>query len=64
MGMEDKINKSARSLTCFNKATSIIVGTVELDVYSTTLISAQTFMIIDEVSPTIGICPEVSPEEG
>lgn len=53
MGMEAKINKSARSLTCFNKATSIIVGTVELDVYSTTVISAQTFMIIDEVSPTI-----------
>lgn len=53
MGMEAKINKSAKSLTGFNGATSITVGMVELDVYSTPVISAQTFMIIDKVSPTM-----------
>lgn len=55
MVMEAKINKSARSLTGFNEATSIIVGMVELDVYSRPVICTQTFMIINEVSPYNGI---------
>lgn len=49
-GMETKINKSARSLTCFNGATIVTVGIIELDIYSPPVISSQTFMIIDEVS--------------
>ncbi|CAL2229996.1 unnamed protein product [Prunus armeniaca] len=51
MGIEAKINKAARSLTGFNRATLIIVGIVELDVYSPPVISEQKFMIINEVSP-------------
>ncbi|CAL8993137.1 unnamed protein product, partial [Prunus brigantina] len=44
IGIEAKINKAARSLTDFNGATLITVGTVELDVYSPPV-------IIYEVSP-------------
>ncbi|KAI5343563.1 hypothetical protein L3X38_011439 [Prunus dulcis] len=53
MGMETKINKSVTSLTGFHGATTVTVGTIELNVFSTPVISSQTFMIIDEVSPTI-----------
>ncbi|BFG19662.1 hypothetical protein CerSpe_059360 [Prunus speciosa] len=55
MGLEAKINKSSRSLTGFNGATTVTVGTVDLDVYSPPVISSQTFMVIDEVSPYNGI---------
>ncbi|CAL9016058.1 unnamed protein product [Prunus brigantina] len=34
MGLETKINKSARSLTGFDGATMVTVGTIDLDVYS------------------------------
>ncbi|XP_020410654.1 uncharacterized protein LOC109946638 [Prunus persica] len=51
MGLETKINKSARSLTGFNGATTVTVGTIDLDVYSPLVISSQTFMVINEVSP-------------
>lgn len=51
MRVEAKINKSARSLTGFNGATTITIGMLELDVYSLLLITAHMFMIIDEVSP-------------
>ena len=34
MGLEAKINKSAKSLTGFNGATTVTVGTIDLDVYS------------------------------
>ncbi|CAL2265694.1 unnamed protein product [Prunus armeniaca] len=50
MGLETKINKSARSQTGFKGATMITVGKIDLDVYSPPLISSQTFMVIDEVS--------------
>ncbi|CAL2252161.1 unnamed protein product [Prunus armeniaca] len=50
MGLEAKINKSAKSLTGFNGATTVTVGTIELDVYAPPVISSQTFMVIDEVS--------------
>ncbi|XP_034197219.1 uncharacterized protein LOC117612649 [Prunus dulcis] len=55
MGLETKINKSAKSLTSFNGATTVTVGTIDLDVYSSPVISSQTFMVIDEVSPYNGI---------
>ncbi|XP_021802728.1 uncharacterized protein LOC110746790 [Prunus avium] len=55
MGLETKINKSARSLTSFNGATTVTVGTIDLDVYSPPVISSQTFMVIDKVSPYNGI---------
>ncbi|CAL8168199.1 unnamed protein product [Prunus armeniaca] len=55
MGLETKINKSAKSLTGFNGTTTVTVGTIDLDVYSPTVISSQTFMVIDEVSPYNGI---------
>ncbi|CAL8130623.1 unnamed protein product [Prunus armeniaca] len=51
MGLETKINKSAKSLIGFNGATIVTVGTIDLDVYSPPVISSQTFMVIDEVSP-------------
>ncbi|CAL2229364.1 unnamed protein product [Prunus armeniaca] len=51
MGLERMINKSARSLTGFNGATTVTVGTIDLDVYSLPVIRLQTFMVIDEVSP-------------
>lgn len=49
--MEANINKSARSVTGFNRATMITMGMVELDVYSPLVINAHTFLIIDEISP-------------
>ncbi|CAL8996303.1 unnamed protein product, partial [Prunus brigantina] len=55
MGLEAKINKSARSLTGFNGATTVTVGTIDLDVYSSPVVSLQTFMVINEVSPYNGI---------
>ena len=55
IGMETKINKSARSLTGFNGATTVIVGMIGLDVYSPPVINSQTFMVINEVSPYNGI---------
>ncbi|CAL8993005.1 unnamed protein product [Prunus brigantina] len=55
MGLETKINKSAKSLTGFNDATTVTVGTIDLDVYSPPVISSQTFMVIDEASPYNGI---------
>ncbi|CAL9004827.1 unnamed protein product [Prunus brigantina] len=55
MGLETKINKSAKSLTGFNGATTVTVGTIELDVYAPPVISLQMFMVIDEVSPYNGI---------
>ncbi|CAL2265881.1 unnamed protein product [Prunus armeniaca] len=51
MGMETKVNRSAKLLIGFNGAMTITVGAVELDIYSQPVISAHTFMIIDEVSP-------------
>ncbi|XP_021805777.1 uncharacterized protein LOC110749883 [Prunus avium] len=55
MGLEPKISKLARSLTGFNGATSITVGTIDLDVHSPPVVCSQTFMVIDEVSPYNGI---------
>lgn len=55
MGLEAKINKSARSLTGFNGATTVTVGTIDLDVYSPPVVYLQTFMVIDKVSPYNGI---------
>ncbi|CAL8167912.1 unnamed protein product [Prunus armeniaca] len=55
MGLETKINKSARSLTGFNGATTITIGTIDLDVYTPPVVSLLTFMVIDEVSPYNGI---------
>ncbi|CAL2266812.1 unnamed protein product [Prunus armeniaca] len=55
MGLEAKINKSARSLTSFNGATTVTVGTIDLDVYSPPVVCLQTFMVINEVSPYNGI---------
>ncbi|CAL9004768.1 unnamed protein product [Prunus brigantina] len=55
MGFEPKISKLARSLTGFNGATSITVGTIDLDVHSPPMVCSQTFMVIDEVSPYNGI---------
>ncbi|XP_021820821.1 uncharacterized protein LOC110762483 [Prunus avium] len=55
MGLEAKINKSARSLTGFNGAIMVTVGTIDLDVYYPPVISSQTFMVINEVSPYNGI---------
>ncbi|XP_021800706.1 uncharacterized protein LOC110744967 [Prunus avium] len=54
MGLETKINSSAKSLTGFNDATTVTVGTIDLDIYSPPVIS-QTFMVVDEVSPYNGI---------
>ncbi|CAL2270497.1 unnamed protein product [Prunus armeniaca] len=55
MGLEAKINKSARSLTSFNGATTVTVGTIDLDVYSPPVVCLQMFMVINEVSPYNGI---------
>ncbi|KAI5351068.1 hypothetical protein L3X38_003959 [Prunus dulcis] len=55
MGLETKINKSVKSLIDFNGATTVIVGMIDLDVYSLPVISSQTFMVINEVSPYNGI---------
>ncbi|CAL2265575.1 unnamed protein product [Prunus armeniaca] len=51
MGLEPKINKLARSLISFNGATSIIMGTINLDIHSPSVVWSQTFMVIGEVSP-------------
>ncbi|XP_020410209.1 uncharacterized protein LOC109946514 [Prunus persica] len=40
MGLETRINKLARSLTGFNGATMVTVGTIDLDVYSPPVISS------------------------
>ncbi|XP_021807490.1 uncharacterized protein LOC110751346 [Prunus avium] len=55
MGLEPKISKLAKSLIGFNGATSITVGTIDLDVHSPPVVCSQTFMVIDEVSPYNGI---------
>ncbi|CAL2254934.1 unnamed protein product [Prunus armeniaca] len=55
IGLEAKINKSAKSLTSFNGTTTVTIGTIDLDVYSPPIINSQTFMVIDEVSPYNGI---------
>ncbi|CAL2271134.1 unnamed protein product [Prunus armeniaca] len=55
MGLETKINKSARLLTGFNGATTVTVGTIDLNVYTPPVVSLLTFMVIDEVSPYNGI---------
>ncbi|CAL8087222.1 unnamed protein product [Prunus armeniaca] len=55
MGLGTKSNKSARSLIGFNGATTVTVGTIDLDVYFPPLISSQTFMVINKVSPYNGI---------
>ncbi|CAL8166221.1 unnamed protein product [Prunus armeniaca] len=54
-GLEAKINKSARSLTGFNGATTVTMATIDLDVYSPPVVCLQTFMVINEVSPYNGI---------
>ncbi|CAL9019259.1 unnamed protein product [Prunus brigantina] len=67
MGFEPKISKLARSLTGFNGATSITVGTIDLDVHSPPVVCSQTFMVIDELrnqDQGEGIRPEDSPEKG
>ena len=55
MGLEPKISKLVQSLTGFNGATSITVGMIDLDVYSSPVVCSQTFMVIDEISPYNGI---------
>ncbi|XP_034200203.1 uncharacterized protein LOC117615256 [Prunus dulcis] len=55
MGLETRINKSAKSLTGFNGITTVTMGTKDLDVYSPPIISLQTLMVIDKVSPYNGI---------
>ncbi|CAL2278333.1 unnamed protein product [Prunus armeniaca] len=55
MGLEANINKSTKSLTGFNGATKVTVGTIDLDVYSPPVVCLQTFMVINEVSPYNGI---------
>ncbi|CAL8122673.1 unnamed protein product [Prunus armeniaca] len=51
MRLEPKISKLARSFIAFNGATSITVGTIDLDVHSPLVVCSQTFMVIDKVSP-------------
>ncbi|CAL2241650.1 unnamed protein product [Prunus armeniaca] len=51
MGLEPKISKLVKSFIAFNGATSITVGTIDLDVHSPLVVCSQTFMVIDEVSP-------------
>ncbi|XP_020410717.1 uncharacterized protein LOC109946656 [Prunus persica] len=55
IGLELKISKLSRSLTGFNRATSITVGTIDLDVHSPLVVCSQTFMVIDEISHYNGI---------
>lgn len=55
MGLESLIINFARPLTGFHGSTSIVVGTIVLDVYSPPVISAQSFMIIKTTSPYNGI---------
>ncbi|KAI5312136.1 hypothetical protein L3X38_041309 [Prunus dulcis] len=55
MGLETNINKSTRSLTCSNGATTVTMGMIDLNVYSPPVISSQTFMVIDKVSSYNGI---------
>ncbi|CAL8113853.1 unnamed protein product [Prunus armeniaca] len=43
------------SLTGFNNNTSVTMGIIDLDVYSSLVSSSQTFMVIDEVSSYNGI---------
>lgn len=50
---ETMINKSAKLLIGFNGPTSVTIGTINLSVYSPSVINSQTFMIIDEVSLTM-----------
>ncbi|CAL8117330.1 unnamed protein product [Prunus armeniaca] len=45
IGFKTKINKSAKSLTGFNGATTITVATIDLNVYSPLVISSQTTYI-------------------
>ncbi|CAL8163983.1 unnamed protein product [Prunus armeniaca] len=46
-------------MTGFNGATTVTVGTIDLDVYSPPVVCLQTFMVIDEVSPYNGILGRV-----
>ncbi|CAL8117146.1 unnamed protein product [Prunus armeniaca] len=55
MGLKTKINKSAKSLTGFNGATTVTVGTIDLGFYCPPVISSQMFMVIDEALPYNGI---------
>lgn len=55
MGLEMKINKSAKSLAGFNGSTTVTIGMINLDVDFSPVISSQTFMVIDEVSSYNGI---------
>ncbi|XP_020412820.1 uncharacterized protein LOC109947298 [Prunus persica] len=55
MGLETKINKLARLLINLNGATTVTVGTIDLDVYFPLIISSQTFIVINEVSTYNGI---------
>ncbi|CAL8990805.1 unnamed protein product [Prunus brigantina] len=55
MGLEAKINKSARSLISFSGATTVTVGMIDIDVYSPPVVCLQTFMVINEVLPYNGI---------
>lgn len=42
MGLEPKIYKLAKSFTGFNEATSIIMGTIDFDIYSPLVVYSQT----------------------
>ncbi|XP_016648276.1 PREDICTED: uncharacterized protein LOC107880702 [Prunus mume] len=55
MGLETMINKIVKSLTGLNGAMTVTVGTINLDIYSPPVISSQTFIVINEVSPYNGI---------
>ncbi|XP_020412788.1 uncharacterized protein LOC109947270 [Prunus persica] len=56
MGLETKINKLARLLTSFNGATTVTMGTIDLDVYSPP--QSKRHDQAEEIRP------EVFPEEG
>ncbi|XP_050125694.1 uncharacterized protein LOC126602921 [Malus sylvestris] len=52
--LENTIKRKAVVLTGFNELTSIIIGTITLDVTNLLIISSQTFMIISDPSPYTG----------
>lgn len=51
MGLENKITRLAELFTGFSGATSIIVGAIDLDIYSPLVVCNYNFLVINEVSP-------------
>ncbi|XP_070682338.1 uncharacterized protein [Malus domestica] len=55
MGLESAIQRKAEVLTGFNRPTSTTIGTITLDVTYPSIVSSQTFMIVNDPSPHNGI---------